>query len=86
MMKMMKAPRTGSIRTLQLQGIDAWDAGGKSVHGQALAAASGKQVRVIQPHGCPRNGTMGHCYVEVADTREFIGLVLISSLAPAGAR
>lgn len=38
------------------------------------------EVRKIQPYGCPRNGTMGHCYVERVDTGEFIGLVLLTSL------
>jgi hypothetical protein len=30
--------------------------------------APGTIVRKVQPHGCPRNGTMGHCYVIPADT------------------
>lgn len=38
-------------------------------------------VRVCQPHGCPKNGTMGHVYVEDFDSGEFLGLVQISSLA-----
>lgn len=42
--------------------------------------AEGTPVRVIQPHGCPRNGSMGMCYVERADDHEFIGLVCINSL------
>ena len=40
----------------------------------------GEVVRVIQPHGCPKNGTMGMCYIE-RHTGEFIGLCLIASLA-----
>lgn len=43
----------------------------------------GTLVRKCQPRGCPRNGTMGHCYVEDADTGRFYGLVLLSSLARA---
>ena len=35
---------------------------------------------MVQPVGCPRNGTMGHCYVEDVKTKAFIGLVLVSSL------
>lgn len=40
----------------------------------------GTRVVKTQPHGCPRNGTMGHCYVADADTGEFYGLVLLNSL------
>lgn len=49
-----------------------------------LTGYRGERVRVIQPYGCPKNGTMGHCYVEHASTKEFIGLVLVSSLVKAG--
>ena len=45
----------------------------------------GTEVIVIQPHGCPRNGTMGMCYVEHI-TGEFIGLVCINSLEKAKRR
>jgi len=41
---------------------------------------SGTLVKVIQPYGCPKNGTMGMCYVDNADTGEFIGLICINSL------
>jgi len=40
----------------------------------------GTLVRKTQPAGCPKNGTMGHCYVEDAETGEFLGLVLLASL------
>lgn len=40
----------------------------------------GHRVYVVQPHGCPRNGTMGHVYVEDAETGAFIGLVQENSL------
>jgi len=33
-----------------------------------------------QPYGCPKNGTMGHCFVADASTGEFYGLVLLASL------
>lgn len=36
----------------------------------------------IQPHGCPRNGTMGMCYVGDPFTGEFIGMVCEASLTP----
>lgn len=41
---------------------------------------AGEEVRKVQPYGCPRNGTMGMCYVERIDTGEFIGLVNLASL------
>lgn len=40
----------------------------------------GTLVRKVQPAGCPRNGTMGHCYVEEVETGRFCGLVLVNSL------
>lgn len=48
--------------------------------------AAGDLVVKTQPTGCPRNGTMGHCYVKDADTGEFRGLVLIGSLVKIGGR
>lgn len=47
---------------------------------ERVLAHAGATVRKVQPFGCPRNGTMGHCYVERVDTGEFIGLVLLNSL------
>ena len=44
---------------------------------------AGRRVRKVQPFGGPKNGTMGHCYVETVDTGEFVGLVLLKSLAKA---
>jgi ornithine cyclodeaminase/alanine dehydrogenase-like protein (mu-crystallin family) len=35
-----------------------------------------------QPFGCPKNGTLGHCYVADATTGQFIGLVDQRSLTP----
>jgi hypothetical protein len=43
----------------------------------------GSRVVKTQPVGCPKNGTMGHCFVADAATGEFIGLVLTASLKPA---
>ena len=37
-------------------------------------------VKVQPGHGAPRNGTMGHCYVEEVATGRFCGLVLTKSL------
>lgn len=47
---------------------------------RANQPARGTLVVKTQPHGCPRNGTMGHCYVEDATTGAFYGLVLVNSL------
>jgi hypothetical protein len=41
---------------------------------------AGSEVHVVQPYGCPRNGTMGMTYVQVADSGQFIGLVSQASL------
>ena len=41
---------------------------------------AGTEVHIVQPHGCPRNGTMGQTYVQNVDTGEFIGLVNQASL------
>lgn len=77
----MSTPRTGSVHTLKPIGL--LDVADKRVRDHA-----GHRVRVVQPgHGCPHNGTLGHCYVECLECGAepqrayFIGLVLISSLA-----
>jgi len=49
----------------------------------ANAPTAGTIVRKVQPFGCPRNGTMGHCYVEPVDGGAF-ALVSLGSLTPAG--
>lgn len=54
-------------------GVDVWD----RRENQPLP---GTIVVKVQPAGCPRNGTMGHCYVADADTGVFYGLVLENSL------
>ena len=43
---------------------------------------AGDIVVKIQPHGCPRNGTMGMCYVGHPETGAFIGMVCLKSLTP----
>lgn len=40
----------------------------------------GDHVVKTEIPGCPRNGTMGHCFVASATTGDFIGLVLVKSL------
>lgn len=44
----------------------------------------GTLVRKVQPFGCPRNGTMGQCYVEDAVTGAFYGMVSEGSLVKVG--
>lgn len=46
----------------------------------ALTPPAGTRVVKCQPFGTPKNGTMGHCYVQDADTGDFYGLVLLNSL------
>ncbi len=46
--------------------------------------APGTLAVKTQPAGCPKNGTMEHCFIAHADTGEFIGLVMTASLKPAG--
>lgn len=43
----------------------------------------GELVVKVQPHGCPKNGTMGMCYIGNKNTGEFIGMVCVNSLVPA---
>ena len=46
--------------------------------------ASGTLVRKVQPYGCPKNGTMGHCYIApVAGSEKDFCLVLLNSLKDA---
>jgi hypothetical protein len=40
-------------------------------------------VKMHPGHGAPKNGTMGMCYVEDADTGTFYGLVMLNSLVRA---
>ncbi len=69
----MKTPRTGSTWAFEAAGFDVF-------HRMAHTPEDGTLVRVVQPSGCPKNGTMGQCYVERADNGEFIGMVSIASL------
>jgi hypothetical protein len=69
----MRAPRTGSVRRYVPVGLDLWD--------HLAPFGSGELVTVVQPgYGCPRNGTMGHCFVESATSGP--RLVLVNSLQP----
>ena len=42
----------------------------------------GTLVVKTQPYGCPKNGTMGQCYIADAETGKFIGMVSQKSLIP----
>jgi len=46
--------------------------------------ADGTLVYKTQPYGCPRNGTMGQCYVADAETGRFLRMVNEASLVRAG--
>lgn len=58
-------------------GLDVWDR-------RPNQPEPGTVVVKTQPSGCPRNGTMGHCYVKDAVTGMFYGLVLVNSLEKEG--
>jgi hypothetical protein len=47
---------------------------------------AGADVQKVQPHGTPPNGLMGMCFVQLADSGEFIGQVSESSLTPTARR
>ncbi len=47
---------------------------------------TGQLVQKVQPAGTPRNGLMAMCFVQHADTGQFIGQVCESSLTPTGER
>ena len=42
----------------------------------------GTIVEKVQPRGCPKNGTMGHCFVAPVDNHNAFALVLVNSLVP----
>jgi hypothetical protein len=51
-----------------------------------ITAHTGQSVQKVQPSGTPRNGVMGMCFVQHADSGEFIGQVCESSLKSTGQR
>lgn len=73
-----RAPRPGSIRILYKLAIMDLDS--------RVMPHKGHQVEVTQPFGCPRNGTMGHCYVNcltcgnITGSVYFLGLVCLGSM------
>jgi hypothetical protein len=72
-------PNPTPIYTLQPAGL--LDRGSARV-----TAHTGQPVQKVQPYGTPRNGVMGMCFVQHADSGEFIGQVCESSLKPTGQR
>jgi len=68
-----KKIRTGSVYIFNASGWDRFD---RHLH----TPKDGTLVRVTKaPYGCPKNGTMGHCYVSDMEGN-FIGLVAEASL------
>lgn len=73
----MRAPAVGTKRLLDPAGMDAWDS--------RVSSHAEHTVVLTQPHGCPKNGTMGHAYVNCATCGgSFVGLVLLNSLVKVG--
>lgn len=60
------------IYTFKAAGADLWDR-------RSNTPNDGDKVIKTQPAGCPRNGTMGHCFVATPEGK-FIGLVCEGSL------
>jgi hypothetical protein len=67
-----RSPRVGSIKTYKPVPFDRF-------YEHTAWIPEGMKLRVIQPYGCPKNGTMGMCYVEELNG-DFVGLVCINSL------
>jgi len=66
---------SAKVYTFEPVGFDLFDR-------RAHQPAPGTHVVKTQPFGCPRNGTMGHCYDADAASGAFYGLVLLASLQP----
>lgn len=69
----MKRVTVGHKYVFEPVGMDIWDHTGGLKRGDV--------VTVVNPHGCPPPGTMGHCYVNNPEGK-FAGLVLLNSLQP----
>lgn len=68
-----KLKATGKIYTFKASSWDIFDR-------KDYTPEDGTKVRKTQPYGCPKNGTFGMCYIEDADTGNFIGMVSMNSL------
>jgi hypothetical protein len=51
---------------------------------RSITGHIGAPVQKVQPSGTPRNGVMGMCFIQHAETGAFIGQVCESSLTPTG--
>ena len=69
----MKKLSSRKVYRFEAAGVDIYDR-------RDNTPENGTLVRLTQPYGCPRNGTMGHYFVADAETNEFIGLVSGASL------
>ena len=73
-MSIYKKPKeTGPVFVFEPVGWDVFDR-------RKNQPEPGTRVRKTQPFGTPKNGTMGHVFVEDAETGEFYGLVMAKSL------
>ena len=70
--------RSARVYFFEPVGADRWD--------PRTPLAPGDRVVKVQPPGCPRNGTFGHCFVADPETGNLLGLVLIASLRLMGGR
>ena len=66
-------PKRSRVFTFEPVGLDVFDR-------RAGQPERGTRVVKYQPYGCPKNGTMGHCFIKDAETGEGYGLVLLNSL------
>lgn len=65
------------------QRIFVFEAAGMDIFDRrAHTPKDGTLVVKTQPYGCPKNGTMGQCYIADAETGKFIGMVSQKSLIP----
>lgn len=48
---------------------------------QSYTPKNGTIVKVVQPHGCPKNNTFGMCYISDL-AGKFLGMVATASLQP----
>jgi hypothetical protein len=71
----MPKVRVGRTYVYRPVGMDVWSP-------NPIAPMDGERVTVVNLRGCPPANTMGHCYVNSAESGEFCGLVLCNSLTP----
>jgi hypothetical protein len=69
----MKKVRAGRVYTYEPVVLD-------EIH-KVCQAQKGQQVRVVNLPGAPKANTMGQCHVEDAETKDFLGMCSVNSLA-----